>query len=154
MLCFIHGASQASIFLVRIELVGRWWGVGKATNEPEVKFESHTNTAPLCAESLRPESGILGTVCALRTFKAKHPQGQKHSYSYCGGGAVQETGRITQDDPCWGAREAWDMTHGAVGRNRRRRCAGPRRDGDGERAERTGSPRERSWPSTSSLSLL
>lgn len=100
-------------------------GEGGATNEPEVKFESHTNTAPLCAESLRPESGILGTVCALRTFKAKHPQGQKHSYSYCGGGSARnrsdKPGRPLLGSPG----SLGHGTHGAVGRNRRRRCAGP-----------------------------
>lgn len=99
MLCFIHGVSQASFFLVRIESVV---GVG-AINEPEIEFESPNNAVPLCAESLQPESEILGMVCVLRMFKAKHPQGQKPSYSFCSG-AVKETGRIDQNNLCW---EAW-----------------------------------------------
>lgn len=61
-------------------------------------------TPSLCVlKSLRPESEILGMVCVLRMFKAKHPQGQKHSYSY-GGGVVKEIGRTNQNNLC---RETW-----------------------------------------------
>lgn len=48
MLCFIHGASQASIFLVRIELVGRWWGEEKQPRNLRSNL-SLILTPPLCA---------------------------------------------------------------------------------------------------------
>lgn len=54
-------------------------GVGLGTiNEPEIKFECHNKTIPLCAERLHPNYEIPGEVCVLRLFKAKHPQRQKY----------------------------------------------------------------------------
>lgn len=46
-------------------------------SEPEIKFECHNKIIPLCAESLQPESEILGKDCVLRIFKAKALQRER-----------------------------------------------------------------------------
>lgn len=68
------------LFMVPPRLVSSLWKsvVGVETiNEPEIRLDCHNKTIPLCAESLQPESEILGKVCVLRIFRAKHPQRKK-----------------------------------------------------------------------------
>ena len=51
----------------------QWWcGGGGTINEPEIKFECHNKTIPLCTKSPQPESEMLGKVCVQKMFKAKH----------------------------------------------------------------------------------
>lgn len=76
-------------------------------NEPEIKFECHNKTIALCAESLQPESEILGKDCVLRIFKAKALQRErgkkKIQLSYCVG-VVKEVGQRNQNNLCWETR--------------------------------------------------
>lgn len=66
MSCLIHGVSQAGFFIAKIS------GGGGTINEPEIKFECHNKTIPLCTKSPQPESEMLGKVCVQKMFKAKH----------------------------------------------------------------------------------
>ena len=70
MSCLIHGVSQAGFFIVKIS--GGGGGRGGTINEPEIKFECHNKTIPLCTKSPQPESEMLGKVCVQKMFKAKH----------------------------------------------------------------------------------
>ena len=47
-------------------------GKGGTINEPEIKFECHNKTIPLCTKSPQPESEMPGKVCVQKMFKAKH----------------------------------------------------------------------------------
>lgn len=68
------------LFMVPPRLLSSLWKsvVGVRTiNEPEIKFDCHNKTVPLCAESLQPESEIRGKVCVLRFFRGSIHRGKK-----------------------------------------------------------------------------
>lgn len=65
MLCFIHGVSLAGFFTVKIGGGNRFL---HCKNKPEITFEYHNKTIPLCAKILYPEYWDSGQGLCFEDF--------------------------------------------------------------------------------------